>query len=130
MRLIDADALIECIRAHDYRLTIPYLNSTDNGMFTTGIEQAVGEQQTVGGWISVKDQLPDELKDLSLRKTKKPVLLYAAKDGAIYVGWYYGRDYRGVDCFISRTSMNAFQYITKKITYWMPLPPPPENTDT
>ena len=81
------------------------------------------------GWISVKDRLPGELKDLSLRKTQKPVLLYAKKDGAIYVGWYYGRDYRGIDCFISRTSMNSFQYITKKITYWMPMPAPPKDGD-
>ena len=46
MRLIDADALMETIRAHDYPLR-SHFNSTDNGMFTIGIQQAVDEQPTV-----------------------------------------------------------------------------------
>lgn len=46
MRLIDADALMETIRAHDYPLKA-HFNSTDNGMFTLGIQQAVDEQPTV-----------------------------------------------------------------------------------
>lgn len=43
---IDADALMETIRAHEYPLR-SYFNSTDNGMFTIGIQQAVDEQPTV-----------------------------------------------------------------------------------
>lgn len=46
MRLIDANALMEIIRAHDYPLTAHY-NSTDNGMFTLGIQQAVDECPTI-----------------------------------------------------------------------------------
>lgn len=45
-RLIDADALMEIIRAHDYPLTA-HFNSTDNGMFTLGIQQAVNESPTI-----------------------------------------------------------------------------------
>lgn len=45
-RLIDADALMEIIRAHDYPLTA-HFNSTDNGMFTLGIQQAVDETPTI-----------------------------------------------------------------------------------
>ena len=45
-RLIDADALMETIRAHDYPLKA-HFNSTDNGMFTIGIQQAVDEQPTI-----------------------------------------------------------------------------------
>lgn len=45
-RLIDADALMNCIRAHDYPLTA-HFNSTDNGMFTLGIQQAVDEAPTI-----------------------------------------------------------------------------------
>lgn len=59
MRLIDADALMETIRAHEYPLR-SYFNSTDNGMFTIGIQQAVDEQPTVdaverkkGKWIKI-----------------------------------------------------------------------------
>ena len=41
-KIIDADVLMEIIRAHDYPLTA-HFNITDNGMFTTGIQQAVDE---------------------------------------------------------------------------------------
>ena len=46
MRLIDADALMEVIREHDYPLR-SHINSTDNGMFTLGIQQAVDEAPTI-----------------------------------------------------------------------------------
>lgn len=46
MRLIDADALMETIKAHDY-LLVSYMNSRDAGMFTLGIQQAVDEQNTL-----------------------------------------------------------------------------------
>lgn len=58
MRLIDADALMEVIRAHDYPLKAHY-NSTDNGMFTLGIQQAVDECPTIespqGEWVMDTD---------------------------------------------------------------------------
>ena len=57
-RLIDADALKESVHAHDYVLK-DCLNSTDKGMFTMGIMQAIDEQPTVdavpvrhGKWIT------------------------------------------------------------------------------
>lgn len=56
-RYIDADALKESVHAHDYVLK-DCLNSTDKGMFTMGIMQAIDEQPTVdavpvrhGKWI-------------------------------------------------------------------------------
>ena len=45
-RLIDADALMAEIRAHDYLLTA-MCNSRENGMFTVGIQQAVDEADTI-----------------------------------------------------------------------------------
>ena len=58
MRPIDADALMETIKAHDY-LLVSHINSRDSGMFTLGIQQAVDEQNTLtlddlrpkGEWI-------------------------------------------------------------------------------
>lgn len=44
-RYIDADALMEVIREHDYPLA-NRTNSIDRGMFTVGIQQAVDEQPT------------------------------------------------------------------------------------
>ena len=46
MRLIDADALMDVIREHEYRLATKQ-GSIDYGMFTLGIQQAVDEQPTV-----------------------------------------------------------------------------------
>lgn len=46
MRLIDADALMQTVRAHDYPLyCIP--GGKANRMFTDGFQQAVDEQPTV-----------------------------------------------------------------------------------
>ena len=46
MRPIDADALMDVIRQHEYRLATKQ-GSIDYGMFTLGIQQAVDEQPTV-----------------------------------------------------------------------------------
>ena len=46
MRLIDADALMDTIKQHEYRLATKQ-GSIDYGMFTLGIQQAVDEQPTV-----------------------------------------------------------------------------------
>ena len=46
MRMIDADALMDVIRQHEYRLATKQ-GSIDYGMFTLGIQQAVDEQQTI-----------------------------------------------------------------------------------
>ena len=46
MRLIDADALMDVIRQHEYRLATKQ-GSIDYGMFTLGIQQAIDEQPTV-----------------------------------------------------------------------------------
>lgn len=46
MRLIDADALMDVIRQHEYRLATKQ-GAIDYGMFTLGIQQAVDEQPTI-----------------------------------------------------------------------------------
>ena len=76
-----------------------------------------------GKWISVKDALPGSVTARD-RMAVEPVLLYSPK-GGVYVGWYYGKDWYGIDKFISRTSRDSMQYITTKVTHWMPLPKAP-----
>ena len=46
-KCIDADKLMETIKAHHYPLVVKGLNSTDYGMFTLGIQQVVDEQSPV-----------------------------------------------------------------------------------
>ena len=53
-RLIDADKLMETIKAHHYPLVVKGLNTTDYGMFTIGIQQAVDEQPTVDAEFVVR----------------------------------------------------------------------------
>ena len=45
-RLIDADALLRVIEENSYRLR-GVTNSTENGMFLTGIRQAIDESPTI-----------------------------------------------------------------------------------
>lgn len=45
-RLIDADALMDVVRQHEYYLATKQ-GSVDYGMFTPGIQQAVDEQPTI-----------------------------------------------------------------------------------
>lgn len=45
-RLIDADELMKVIEANDYTLQ-SYYNTTDRGMFTIGIKQAIDEVPTI-----------------------------------------------------------------------------------
>ena len=62
-RYIDADEMMGIIRKHQYRLK-DSLNSTDYGMFTLGIQQAVDECKTInpedlhpkGKWIIKMDE--------------------------------------------------------------------------
>lgn len=46
MRPIDADALKETVHRQHYRLSNA-INTTDHGMFTIGIDQAIDEQPTI-----------------------------------------------------------------------------------
>ena len=70
MRLIDADALMDVIRQHEYRLATKQ-GSIDYGMFTLGIQQAVDEQPTVDAVPVVRCKdckwLYDEIDDYCCR---------------------------------------------------------------
>ena len=60
-RLIDADALMDVIRQHEYRLATKQ-GSIDYGMFTLAIQQAVDEQPTVDAApVSELEKLRDYL---------------------------------------------------------------------
>ena len=46
-RLIDADDVKRIVKEHDYVLRDPILNSTDRGMWTIGIFQAIDNATTI-----------------------------------------------------------------------------------
>lgn len=106
MRLIDADALIEsicwdeCERKHD-----------DCDYKCLSIAPIV-DAPTVGGWISVKDRLPDKGHDvLAFLDDGEETRIAACNywDGV----WF-------------DSVMNT---IAKNVVYWMPLPETPEEVN-
>ena len=119
-RLIDAEELTMRV------LTTTRTESNERMLdLLTGL---IADAPTACEWHCVADEKPEEIGSTLHRDKHDPILLYAEKSHAFYVGWYVGKDWRGVDEFINRTSLNSWQYITRKITHWMPLPKPPERS--
>jgi hypothetical protein len=108
MRPIDADVLKQDLtRFYDNEVTA---------------KQLIDEQPTVGGWVSVKDRLPEN---------EKIVIGYTPCDGYMFIGFYRTNKFSTYEwsewCII--TSMRSTKKITKKVTHWMPLPPRPEVSE-
>ena len=129
MRLIDADALMEVIREHDYPLR-SHFNSTDNGMFTLGIQQAVYEAPTIEPvkWISVSERLPEDVGSY--------LVYYHEWSNGDFLPKY--EDYRirvmrfmnnGKWCMPVCTDKRCEADTNREVTHWMPLPEPPGVKD-
>ena len=109
-RLIDADALMEVIREHDYPLR-SHFNSTDNGMFTLGIQQAVYEAPTIEPvkWIPVSERLPEH--------EREAVLAYQRDFNEAHIAWISGGYWEDT----------SGTFAPGKITHWRPLPELPKG---
>ena len=129
MRLIDADALMEVIREHDYPLR-SHFNSTDNGMFTLGIQQAVYEAPTIEPvkWIPASERLPDDVGSY--------LVYYHEWSNGDFLPKY--DDYRirvmrfmnnGKWCMPVCTDKRCEADTNREVTHWMPLPDPPRKDD-
>ena len=87
-RLIDADALMDVIKQHEYRLATKQ-GSIDYGMFTLGIQQAVDEQPTVDAVpVSELENLRDYLyaEDLIFMRGLAELNKLIAKHGGTKAG--------------------------------------------
>lgn len=119
MRLIDADALW-----HDME-TAEWYNNADRDEVA---EPLILSSQTIGGWISVKDRLPERKEYLHesnvIRGSSEYVLVYISatfpyKRMFVTIGRYsYDEMYPR---WIVRSSHDG------DVTHWMPLPEPPEE---
>ena len=88
MRLIDADALMDVIRQHEYRLATKQ-GAIDYGMFTLGIQQAVDEEPTVDAVpVSELQKLRDYLyaEDLIFMRGLAKLNKLIAKHGGTKAG--------------------------------------------
>ena len=97
MRLIDADALDNRV------LTTTY---TGKNMWALNLlSEYIKEAPTIGGWISVKDRLPDEGEYVLVWESQG----FAYCDKLICGIWNIGANNGAI------------------ITHWMPLPEPPKE---
>jgi hypothetical protein len=93
MRLIDADALIEKM----VQIPLRQWNTKTFG-------EALDSIPTVGGWVNVKDRLPDTL-DCYL------VLL---------------KNHGGIELDVFSNTLGVFKHNRQYVEYWMKIPPLPE----
>ena len=114
MRTIDADALKEAV---------------DNGwkpdMMVSELWEIIDEAPTVGGWISVKDRLPDKSGTYKLLSGNGDEF-YAeydpcADDGKCF-GWWH-------EYFCGGGYIGTEFEVANDVTHWMPSPEPPKEDD-
>lgn len=118
MRLIDADALERDIDKYCH----------GDGFFKHWVEC----QPTVGGWISVKDRLPESsgIKVIVSAKTTSESVLQTKAVFVAFLGYGDGRWYTpDVDFMASAKTGNDNVHPVWEITHWMFPPEPPKEGD-
>lgn len=115
MRMIDADALLAKFnKKSDIWTALTDEKTANDFALYCKVADAVEEMPTVGGWISVKDRLPEE-KGAYLTVHYLPAL---GKSGKLVREVYFD----GEGWFVGRVRINK-----RHITHWMPLPEPPKE---
>ena len=114
MRLIDADALFRKVKTECNPYGKPTIGFEDGKKVMNWIEQA----QTVDGWISVKDGLPND---------SKPVYVWIGIGSSLRSGIPFVGQYNIFSGGWMIYGLNADKQEIIKITHWMPLPEPPEE---
>lgn len=98
MRLIDADTLL----ANIHNAMCADCNDECAACQWRDAIRLIEEAPTVGEWISVDDRLPEEDSDA----------LVCNKQGIVFSDWF---------------KFGIWQLGSMNISYWMPLPEPPEE---
>ena len=125
MRLINADALIGDLH------NCTFLDSDDRPI----VYNVIQKQPTVSGWVSVKDRLPEETESMFARfyatekwdhamwKNESETVLVCIRfpDGGRKVT--IGRLHDG------KWNTTVSKVLPHEVTYWMPLPEPPEEVN-
>ena len=130
MRPIDGDALLETVE--DHVTTVSCCPTVDWSMGKTQMKKQIIEDicnaQTIGGWISVKDRLPEQagyrcLVSAEYGDGKHTV--FTAFTGYGEPGWW---TYESVYMEKVRESDNRVHH-NYHITHWMPMPEAEKDGD-
>ena len=107
MRLIDANTL-----------KAEFTGNFNGGYYTVPEIQAhIDTAPTIGGWISVKDRLPEEYGNY-----------LAVVDGEVTECTYSGPFIKGIITGWSTCEANGLKWLRDEhVTCWMPLPEPPKE---
>jgi hypothetical protein len=127
MRAIDADALMESIGCAD---AVKYGNrdraqqdTSYSTMMLYEIRNEIDAQPTVGGWISVKERLPEA--------TKPDVHGNIAFSDYVLTYQTYKDGFRWITTDACRVDRGVWLHEVPgsgcKVTHWMPLPEPPKE---
>lgn len=109
-RIIDADALRrKCakVAAESWKMKMTAQVETVMNQFIDFIEEA----PTVGGWISVKDRLPEDEYEC----------LIITKGRWYYIGWFKGD--------IQKWVVDGVVWCYVEVTHWIKLPEPPKEDE-
>lgn len=128
MRLIDADALKESIRKALCIRSFKYLLPSERIMINK-----IDNAQTVGGWISVNDRLPEEhesifYKLLGTSKWSKAMWKQESEKVLVYVSFPDGTGVVTTGGLHDSGWMTTIsKLLPQTVTHWMPLPEPPQQ---
>ena len=122
MRLIDADALVT--KYGDY-----YVEEGPEDGFIGTLKCLVDMQPTIGGWISVKDDLPNEHDSIFANHPhlSKHMWVKESDNVIVYVRFPDGTG-RSTEGRLQdgKWWTRVSPMLEPVVTHWMPLPTPPE----
>ena len=117
MRPIDADALIKILEPHSLR------NGAVLGWHSGLIDAVIDEirkMPTIGGWISVKDRLPEEKENPYTQDYQEVLCVLKTRFGTDVRVYKFGKGH----------FWNGPTEIDRMISHWMPFPElPKEESD-
>lgn len=127
MRLIDADALKEQIENFNCKDCNHYNYVRCRACQIDDALSYIDDAPTIGGWISVKDRLPDaagyECLVCAVNENYNQTHIFTAHTGYGEPGWWTGNVH-----YMSRITSPSDNRLhpALNVTHWMPLPTPPE----
>ncbi len=115
MRLIDGDRLFAEIKErHAVFADCEYIGDKARRDELSAFMADIVNAPTIGGWISVKDRLPERPPDVCGLLVRRQWYLVALETGTVLTLSY-------------EFDEDRWQSVGSPVTHWMPLPEPPEE---